>query len=179
MRRFLLFLSMTVCACAPLVPEGPPPEPRALAAASAAEPRSVPLPTYLAPQDCGRAYLARVAAAASGRAERHPAIVALDAKLATCPKPFVASPEGCIEVAAERAGAGAVYGPAHPAWRALDAEAEACKDVPPPAPSQPVAVACEELKRRREVLVQQGKGERHPQILLVDRQLTRCVNIRN
>lgn len=167
MHKLFSFLPLALCACGPGTSEAaaPPPPPQVVPLVSTP-------PQYTAPLDCGRAYLAWVAQKASGRGERHPAIVALREKLATCPAPLVPSTERCVDVAIERARARELYGPAHPKWRELDAETEACKDAPPPPPPDPAS--CNELQRRRDALVSEGKGERHPLVVAVDAELGRC-----
>jgi len=79
-----------------------------------------------APLSCGQATLQRAALVAEGKGDRHPAVIAIDARLASCADK-TPTKEECLAVREERAKrVAAGYGPSHPAIAALDAELGVC-----------------------------------------------------
>lgn len=130
-------------------------------------------PTYQPPEDCGGAVLEHAVMLHFGKGERHPDRLAVEAKLATCPKPLEPSPEACLAVAKEHAERARDLGPHHPVMRELAVKTDLCRDVPPPPP--PPKRPCDEVKRQRDDLISHGKGPRHPLVLEAEAEMSNCL----
>jgi hypothetical protein len=125
MKRILAF---ALAACGGTTPAAPPADAHAPAASGAAGAASAPA------DDCAELRAERAATIAEGKGERHPTVLAIDARIARCVHPDAPlAPSTCARLASDRAASLAGgKGPEHPAVKSIDAKLAFCGASPPP-----------------------------------------------
>ncbi len=150
-------------------------------AVSGAAPRPSDLESTELPSSCGALELERVALVASGKGERHPAMVRVDDAHRACGHDADADRRACAAVRRrvlvdEAAG----YGPRHPTAVAANAQLSLCAawesaaGPDAPAPPRPTSRDCARWRAEQDELRAKGKGERHPDVLAVEAKLAMC-----
>ncbi len=150
-------------------------------AISGAAPRPSDLESTELPSSCGALELERVALVASGKGERHPAMVRIDGAHRACVDDADADRRACAAVrwrVLEDKAAG--YGAQHPRVLAANAQWSFCVawesaaglDAPPPP--RPTSRDCARWRAEQAELRAKGKGEHHPDVLVVEAKLAMC-----
>jgi hypothetical protein len=136
-----------------------------------------PSPSPALTMDCGELALYRAELVAEGKGERHPDVIATDARLGACTDKRP-SAEACQAAQRRLEELRATRGERHPDVIVARAKIELCRktygDAGWFAPGPPDAAECAALRARRQQLVAEGKGERHPAMLAVDARLRDC-----
>ncbi len=154
------------------------------AVTQAAEPPALPMGPGVAPSphevnedvpgDCGTAVLRRVELGALGYGKNHPAMIGLEAKVASCPREVEVPADLCGEAllqrqALELTGAGTN----HPAVLAANAMLSVCRK-----PIRVTRKQCGSIAKWRSHLVSNGLGERHPDVVAAEARLAACTAAR-
>lgn len=189
--RTLIALALVVaapwwlaCGCSPAEP---PRDPVQAGVERPALSRGAPRPSDLdgadaeLPSSCGALDLERVALVASGKGERHPAMVRIDGARSACAHDADADRRACAGVRRRAlAHVGAGYGPRHPRTVAANAQLSLCATwegaagPEAPSPPRPTDGDCARWRREQTELRAKGKGERHPDVLAVEAKLAMC-----
>lgn len=136
-----------------------------------------PPPSPALAMDCGDLALYRAKLGAEGKGERHPDMLATNARLNACTdqRPSTAACQAAQRHLEELL---ATRGERHPDVIVARAQVDLCRktygDAGWFAPGPPDGAECASLRARRQQLVAEGKGERHPEVLAIDARLREC-----